>query len=163
MECDNIWFLLLWYVYVMHDNCDMCMRQGQEHGGFFSAVTSGTGLRSLGDLGRINNKIGGGSNGSGRFKRTFSEMGRVSSTVTSQQFIFVGGDDGNSRSAMGYNGNSASGGAGDSNTGLSRNVTVKAMSNNKNIGNAGGGGSNQSSFSLFSQIGAKRTKSLTTQ
>ena len=145
--------------------------KGNEHVGFFNTVTAGTvnsSLRSFGDISKLKGKGGnsgggGSSNSSFRFKRTFSEMGRV----TSQQFIFIGGDD-NSRSALGYNnnyniGDNSNNGSFSRSMSIKNNTTATATNNSNGISNKSGSNNNNnnntttvSSFSLFAQINAKK-------
>ena len=146
--------------------------KGNEHGGFFNAVTAGTtnnSLRCFGNISKLKGKggnsgIGGSSN---RFKRSFSEMGRVAS----QQYIFIGGDD-NSRSAIGYNNHNNINGDNSNNGSFSRSISMKNNTITTNIGsnsnsigiksgnNKSSNNNNQnnsvSSFSLFAQISAKK-------
>lgn len=124
-------------------------------GGLFSAVT---GIRRFGDLAANNNSNNGGNNSksssSGLKKRSFSEVGKLGSTVAAQQFVF--GSGGNSNSHLGGNEDSNLRG-GDSNSGFgSRSASMGARG-------AGGSNSNSGGFqipggSLFAQLGAKRAR-----
>lgn len=94
-------------------------------------------------------------------------MGRV----TSQQFIFIGGDD-NSRSALGYNnnyniGDNSNNGSFSRSMSIKNNTTATATNNSNGISNKSGSNNNNnnntttvSSFSLFAQINAKKWSSL---
>lgn len=103
--------------------------------GLFSAVT---GIRRFGDLAAAN------TSSKHSFttlkKRTFSEVGKLGSTVAAQQFVF-GADDGGSRM--------------DSNSGFgSRSGSVQAPK--RPLGSGSNSGFQIPGGSLFAQLGAKR-------
>lgn len=126
--------------------------------GLFTAVT---GIRRIGDLGRTASTSTAGPNSSSSSnalrKRTFSEVGKLSSTVAAQQFVFMGGNSnvgvGDESSRLGDNSSSG--------FGLSRSVSMSnapggAVARSKSSTSAPA----PAAGSLFAQLGAKRGSSL---
>lgn len=122
----------------------------------FSAVvsTTGTGLRRFGDIGRINSITT-------SKKRTFS------STVTAQQFVFVGNSsssnnhnvavlDENSQYSRVQQHTTATTFVENSNTGFTRSASVMSYTG---AGASAATVASASSTSLFAQLGAKRASS----
>lgn len=126
-------------------------------GGLFSAVT---GLRRFGDFGKSATTNGHSSSASGNTlrKRTFSEVGKLSSTVAAQQFVFTSGmDEGSQFSRPG----DSSTGFGASRTaslnpGSARPRVLGAAASSSGAGGSGGGSGGIPGGSLFAQLGAKR-------
>ncbi len=113
-------------------------------GGLFSAVT---GLRRFGDLGKSATNTNGASSGSNSLrKRTFSEVGKLHSTVAAQQFVFAGVDE-SSQQFSRHGDNSTSG------FGASRSASVTAGSSRPRLQSSSAGSAVPS---LFAQLGAKR-------
>jgi hypothetical protein len=117
-----------------------------------------TGIRRFGDLGK-SSTIGGPGGSTTLKKRTFSEVGKLSSTVAAQQFVFTGADEGSQFSRHG-----------DSSTGFGmRSASVSNAAGSARPRMAGGGSGHSghghsnshapAMGSLFAQLGAKRAGS----
>jgi hypothetical protein len=136
-------------------------------GGLFSAVVGG-GLRRFGDLGKTasthgnSTTTGAGSSAAGNSlrKRTFSEVGKLHSTVAAQQFVFSSAANtmlDESSQQFSRQGGDSSMGFGATRTGsLSAAAGSSRPRSNGGSNSAGGAGSGALAGSLFAQLGAKR-------
>lgn len=129
-------------------------------GGLFSAVTGG--LRRFGDLGKAVTAGAGSGNGAAAGgnalkKRTFSEVGKLSSTVAAQQFVFASSATTASYSLMDESSQQFSRMGGESSLGFGASRTT-SMSNAAGASRprVGGETGKAPGGSLFAQLGAKR-------
>jgi hypothetical protein len=137
-------------------------------GGLFSAVVGG-GLRRFGDLAKTVSThgnsaatgTGGTAAGNSLRKRTFSEVGKLHSTVAAQQFVFSSTANtmlDESSQQFSRQGGESSMGFGATRTGsLSAAAGSSRPRSHGGANRTGGAGSGALAGSLFAQLGAKRS------